>query len=120
MADINANFTHYPTAHFRRMSDDQCRRIHWASLEVMERTGVRLYLQDAIDLLRRAGAHVSEGNRVRIPSALVEKAFTTVPRRIVLCDRHGNRVISLEGYRSFFQTGLADHPIGQLCIEKGD
>ena len=118
MARIHTNDQTYLSAHFQRMSDQQCTKIHWASLEVMERTGVRLYEQESIDLLTRAGAHVSEGNRVRIPSGMVEKAFTTVPRRIVLCDRHGKRVMPLEGHRSFFGPGsdclnIIDHRTNQ-------
>jgi trimethylamine--corrinoid protein Co-methyltransferase len=118
MADIVSNDRTLLSAQFRRMSDEQCQKIHWASLEVMERTGVRLYEQEAIDLVKRAGAHVSDGNLVRIPSGMAEKAFTTVPRRVVLCDRHGNRVMRLEGYRSFFGPGsdclnIIDHRTGQ-------
>lgn len=118
MANIRINDRTFQSAQFRRMSDQQCEKIHWASLEVMERTGVRLYEQEAIDLLTHAGASVSEGNRVRIPSGLVEKAFTAVPRRVVLCDRHGNRVMPLEGCRSFFGPGsdclnIIDHRTGE-------
>jgi len=105
MTDMRSNDRTFTSAQFRRLSDEQCQKIHWASLEVLERTGVRLYEQEAIDLITRAGAHVSDGNRVRIPSGLVEKAFTTVPKRVVLCDRHGNRVMPVEGHRSFFGPG---------------
>jgi trimethylamine--corrinoid protein Co-methyltransferase len=103
---------------FRRMSDEQCERIHSASLEVMERTGVRLYEREALDLVAQAGAHVSDGNWVRIPSRLVEQALATVPRCIVLYDRHGNRVMRLEGDRSFFGPGsdclhILDHRTGE-------
>jgi trimethylamine--corrinoid protein Co-methyltransferase len=100
------------------MSDEQCQQIHWASLEVMERTGVRMYDDEAISLVIAAGAQVSDGNLVRIPSGLVEKAFTTVPKRIVLCNRNGERVMPLEGYRSFFGPGsdclnILDHRTGE-------
>jgi trimethylamine--corrinoid protein Co-methyltransferase len=100
------------------MSEEQCERIHWASLEVMERTGVRLYEQEAIDLVRSAGAHVSDGNLVRIPSGMVERAFTTVPRRMTLYDRHGNPAMSLQGYRSYYGPGsdclnILDHRSGE-------
>ena len=105
MTDMRSNDRTFTSAQFRRLSDEQCQKIHWASLEVLERTGVRLYEQAAIDLITKAGAHVSDGNRVRIPSGLVEKAFTTVPKRVVLCDRHGNRVMPVEGHRSFFGPG---------------
>ncbi len=124
MANIRTNERTFLSPQFRRMSDEQCQRIHWASLEVMERTGVRLYEQEAIDLFKKAGAYVSDGNRVRIPSGLVEKAFTTVPKRVVLCDRYGNRVMPIEGAgrtgsaRSFFGPGsdclnIIDHRTGE-------
>ncbi len=124
MADIRINDQVLQTAQFRRMSDEQCQKIHWASLEVLERTGVRLYEQEAIELVKRAGAHVSDGNRVRIPAGLIEKAFTTVPRRVVLCDRHGKPVMPIEGAgrtgsaRSFFGPGsdclhIIDHRTGE-------
>jgi trimethylamine--corrinoid protein Co-methyltransferase len=118
MANIQTNDRTFLSAQFRRMSDEQCQKIHWASLEVMERTGVRLYEQEAIELVKKAGAHISDGNRVRFPSGLVEKAFTTVPRRVVLCDRQGKRVMPLEGHRSFFGPGsdclnIIDHRTGE-------
>ncbi len=105
MADFRSNDQTFVSTQFRRLSDEQCQKIHWASLEVMERTGVRLYEQEALELLKKAGVSATDGNRVRIPSGLVEKAFTTVPRRVVLCDRYGKRVMPIEGYRSFYGPG---------------
>ena len=115
---IETQGTSMTSAHYARMGQGECEKIHWASLEVLERTGVRLYEQEAIDLIRKAGAHVSDGNRVRISSGLVEKAFTTVPRRVVLCNRHGERVMPVEGYRSFYGPGsdclnIIDHRTGE-------
>ncbi len=96
------------------LSEEDCRKLHWASLEILERTGARLYYQEAIDLARKGGADVCEGNLVRFPAGMVEKAFATAPRRVVLCDRHGNRVMPVEGYRSFYGPGsdtlnIVDH-----------
>ncbi len=118
MVNTRSNDRAYPSGQYRRLSDEQCQKIHWASLEVMERTGVRLYEQEAIDLLQSAGAHVSDGNRVRLPSWMVDKALTTVPKRLVLCDRHGKRVMPIEGYRNFFGPGsdclhILDHRSGE-------
>ncbi|MCS7259495.1 MAG: trimethylamine methyltransferase family protein, partial [Anaerolineae bacterium] len=53
---------------FARLSPQQCQQLHEASLRILECTGVRLYLQEALDLLKRAGAEVCDGNRVRIPA----------------------------------------------------
>jgi trimethylamine--corrinoid protein Co-methyltransferase len=114
---IRANDTIFGSPHFGKLSPQQCEKLHNASLEILERTGVRLFEPEAVELLRKAGAFVSEGNRVRIPSGLVEKAFTTVPKRVVLCDRHGKRVVFLEDHRSYYGPGsdclhLMDHRTG--------
>jgi trimethylamine--corrinoid protein Co-methyltransferase len=103
---------------FRRFSDEQIQMLHNASLEILDRTGVRLHHQPAIDLLQRAGAHISDGNRVRIPAKLVEQALTTVPKQITLYDRHGEAAIPLDGHRTFFGTGsdclnIVDHRDGE-------
>ncbi len=100
------------------LSVDKCQRLHWASLEILERTGVRLFYPEAIALARKGGADVSEGNLVRIPSGMVERAFTTVPKRVVLCDRYGNRVMPVEGDRCYYGPGsdtlhLIDHTTGE-------
>lgn len=115
--NIRANDTSFGSAHFGKLSPQQCEKLHNASLEILERTGVRLFEPEAVKMLRKAGAFVAEGNRVRIPAGLVEKAFNTVPRRVVLCNRHGERVIFLEDHRSFYGPGsdclhIMDHRTG--------
>lgn len=100
-----ANAMTFQSPFFRKLSDDQLRRIHAASLEILERTGARLYDDEAIALLKRAGASVTDGNRVRIPAYRVEWALNLAPKRITLCDRNGRRVMPLEGYNVFYGPG---------------
>jgi trimethylamine--corrinoid protein Co-methyltransferase len=118
MTRLRSNDQVFSTTQFRRLSDQQCQKLYWACLEILERTGVRLYNQGALDLLKKAGVSATDGNRVRIPSGLVEKARGTAPKRVTLCDRHGNRVMPAEGNRSFFGTGsdclnIIDHRTGE-------
>ena len=120
MTFMMSGFSEIKSAQFRQVTDDQLQEIHNASLEILEKTGVRLHLQEAVDMLKKAGAHVSEGNRVRIPSYLAEKTLNTAPKRVVLCDREGNRVMPLEGRKSFFGTGsdclnIFDHRNGEIA-----
>ncbi|MGA9349335.1 MAG: trimethylamine methyltransferase family protein [Anaerolineae bacterium] len=105
MANIRSNDVSFGSPQFQLLSPQQCEKLHNASLEILERTGVRLFEPEAVELLRKAGAFVSEGNRVRIPAGLVERAFSTVPKRVVLCNRHGERVIFLEDHRCFYGPG---------------
>jgi trimethylamine--corrinoid protein Co-methyltransferase len=87
------------------LSDDQIYRIHLASLEILERTGVRFFEPEAVKLLREAGADVTDQTLVRIPSYMIEEALRTVPKRIVISDRNGEPSLFLEGYNAHFGTG---------------
>jgi trimethylamine--corrinoid protein Co-methyltransferase len=90
---------------FRKLSDDQLRRIHDASLEILERTGVYLYDDEAITLLKQAGIPVADDGRARIPAYRVEWALNLAPKRITLCDRGGNRTMPLERHNVFYGPG---------------
>jgi trimethylamine--corrinoid protein Co-methyltransferase len=105
-------------AQYGRLSPEQCQKLHNASLEILSRTGARLYDQEAIDLLKEAGASVADGNRVRIPAGLVEKAFSTVPKRVTLYDRHGQSPLYLEEGNCYYGPGsdclnIIDHRTGE-------
>jgi trimethylamine--corrinoid protein Co-methyltransferase len=79
--------------------------LHLAALEVLRRTGVEFQHDGAVELLREAGAFVSDGNLVRFPAAMVEDAIASAPSRIVMCDRDGEPAMYLEGSRVYFGTG---------------
>jgi len=100
------------------LSEAQGRRMHEACLEILERVGVRLFLEEAVEMLRKAGARVSDGNLVRVPSALVEKALATAPKHVTLHDRRGQPVMPVGGYRSYYGPGsdclnIIDHRTGE-------
>jgi len=102
---------------FPRLTEKQCRRIHEASLEILERVGVRLYLEEAVRMLERAGATVTEGNRVRVPPSLVEGALRTVPKEVTLYDRQGLPAMPVGGQRCYYGPGsdclnIIDHRTG--------
>ena len=86
------------------VSEDQIKKIHWATLEVLERTGVNVFEEKALKMLGQAGAKIS-GNRVRIPGWLVEDAVKSAPSKITLANRKGERILYLEGNNSYFGNG---------------
>ena len=69
--------------------------IHLGSLEVLERTGVWVEADDALDILGDGGCVVDRETRmVRIPPHLVEDAIRSAPPKNYLCGRdpeHGPR-----------------------------
>jgi len=110
--------TQIGTPLFRRLSEEQLEAIHFASLEIAERVGMRFYDDEALSLFKKAGASISDGNLVRIPSQLMEWGIRTAPKRIVLCNRNGKPAMALEGRNSYFGTGsdclyIVDHRNGE-------
>jgi len=86
------------------LAQDQIEDIHNSSLEILESTGVEVFHDEALNLLGAAGARV-DGNRVRIHEGLVKKALLSVPSRVVMSNRSGERCMFLETHRSYFGTG---------------
>jgi trimethylamine--corrinoid protein Co-methyltransferase len=88
------------------LTDEQCETIHRASLEILRRTGVRVYHDEALSLLRESGAIVSDQNLVRFAPGIVEWALGQAPSRIALCRRGSDDVVApLEGYEVNFGPG---------------
>lgn len=100
-----ANSVAFCSPQFALLSDGQLRDIHLAALEVLRRTGIRFHHRGALELLKGAGAFVSDGNLVKFPARMVEEALDSVPGRIVMCDRDGQPAIFLEGHKVYFGTG---------------
>lgn len=95
----------FESPQFAVLSESQIKNIHLASLEVLRRTGIRFHHDEALNLLKEAGAFISDGNLVKFPAQLVEDAIGSAPSRIVMCDRDGNPSIFLEGSKVYFGTG---------------
>ena len=85
-------------------TDDDCRRIHEATLTLLEQTGVEAKYQPALDAFAAAGARV-DGTRVRIDRGLVEKAIESAPRTWEVRSRGRDEVIELKDGNSYFGTG---------------
>ena len=100
-----ANFVAFQSPQFSILSDSQLQRLHLAALEVLRRTGIRFHHQEALDMLKKAGAFISDGNLVKFPARLVEEAIASVPCRVIMCDRDGEPAVYLEGNKVYFGTG---------------
>jgi trimethylamine--corrinoid protein Co-methyltransferase len=88
---MRVNYQVNATPLFRILSDDQIEEIYLAALEVLARTGTRVYEEEALELLREGGAVISDTNLVRIPSFMVEAALDATPERVTLTGRDGKK-----------------------------
>jgi trimethylamine---corrinoid protein Co-methyltransferase len=116
MVSVNSNA--YRSPQFSILSDSQLEDIHLGALEVLRHTGIRFHHPQAVELLKGAGAFVTDGNLVKFPARLVEEALSSVPQRVIMCDRNGEPAVFLEGRKVNFGTGsdclnLLDPETGQ-------
>jgi trimethylamine--corrinoid protein Co-methyltransferase len=105
------------SAHYSRLGPQECEKIHLASLEILERTGVDVHDEKARDLLVQSGAKV-DGIRVRVPEYMVARALSTAPKRITLYDRLGKVAMRAGGYNTYYGGGsdclnILDHRSGE-------
>jgi len=87
------------------LNSEQAWAIHTAALEILEKTGVKMEHPGALGMLADAGAKVTNGDWVKLPTSLVEKAMGSAPQQINLYDQHGNEAMCLTDGNSFYGTG---------------
>ncbi len=83
--------------------EDACAKAHAASRSVLERAGVEIPHEEALELLAGAGARV-EGSRAFIPGAVVDTALASAPGSFALPGR-GKGGMLLEQGQTWFGSG---------------
>ena len=66
-----------PTYHL--LSVEQIKKIHRATLELLESVGVRVMLPEAVEMLADADCRVKDDNLGKIPNWMVEEAISSAP-----------------------------------------
>jgi trimethylamine--corrinoid protein Co-methyltransferase len=93
---------------YKPLRDEDVKRIHEASLDVLERTGIKVMPSECREIFRRAGARIDEEqDRVFIPRGMVEDALATARNEVTLCGRDPRHDIRLGGWRVHMGTGGA-------------
>jgi len=85
------------------LTEDELYDIHLGTLELLEKTGIHVESQEALDIFAQAGARVNhDTKRVKIPPYLVEDAIKSSPARVVLYGREPRHDLILDGTRVHF------------------
>jgi len=85
------------------LTDDDVHKIHQATLELLDRAGVFVENEKALDCFESGGARVDrDSHMVQIPPDLVEEAIRTAPSQVILAGREPKHDLVLEGSRVHF------------------
>jgi trimethylamine--corrinoid protein Co-methyltransferase len=114
---ISTHGNNMTSAHYARMGEAECRQIHLATLEVLERVGVDVHDDRARQILAEGGGRV-DGIRVRLPEYMVEDALRKAPRRMTIYDRNGKVAMRACDYNTYYGGGsdclhVLDHRTGE-------
>jgi len=91
--------------HMKFCSSAQLDKLHSAALHILERTGLVIHCDEALDLLGDIGCWRGKGRRVRIPGHVVEQAIARAPKRTSIYNRQGDTALLLEGMNSYYGPG---------------
>jgi trimethylamine---corrinoid protein Co-methyltransferase len=101
---IKSNQLFYETPQFEVLTEEMREAILSAALEILQRTGVNIQHEDALSLLRDAGARIVN-DVAYIPERLVREALRSAPSKILIYDRNGTPAMRLEPGYYYFGTG---------------
>ena len=107
--------THQPR--LKVLSREQAQAIHAAALEILQDIGFKMEHAGVRAMLSDAGAEVTDGDWMKLPAFMVEKALASAPKQINLYDQHGNKAMSLVDGNSYYGTG--SDAIFTLDLETG-
>jgi trimethylamine--corrinoid protein Co-methyltransferase len=103
----------------RIFSRSELEAIHWATLDVLERTGVKIYSEKCLKILEEAGCEVNYKRQdALIPSEIVEEALRKKKGVFRLCARNPKYDLTLDGRHVYITTDGAG--VNTLDFETGE
>ena len=94
-----------PRLNLRVLRIEDIRRIHKATLEIVETIGVKFPSPRALDIWEAHGARVDRGTQVvKIPAALLESALSSAPPVFTLAARDSLQDLPLDGNHVYAGT----------------
>ena len=93
---------------FDFLGEEKIKKILDAVYTVLGEVGMQIGSEEALKIFAEAGATV-EGNIVKIPREVVEKAIASAPSHIQIYDRNGKEAMLLGGRNSYLV--LARHAV---------
>ena len=84
-------------------TDDELYEIHLATLEVLQKTGLFVEDEEALEIFGGHGAIIDKQRKIaKLPPYLVEDVIRAAPEKITLCGRNPKNDVVLESNRVYF------------------
>lgn len=116
------NFATNATPTFEILSEDEIESIYYSALSVLYETGVRVYEEEGVEVAHAGGAIVEDttedSSLVKMPPWMVDKALSTLPRKVVVTGPDRKNRMELYKDQIFFGAG-SDTPF-TLDPESGE
>ncbi|SDO36357.1 trimethylamine---corrinoid protein Co-methyltransferase [Desulforhopalus singaporensis] len=102
------------------LTDDECYELHLATLEVLEKTGMFVEDEKALEIFGDNGADIDRGRKIaKLPPYLIEDAIDTAPPKIFLAGRNPRNDFVMENNRVGFTNfgegvNIVDPETGEL------
>ena len=109
---MRVNKTNYvvnATPTFEVLTEDEIEAIYFAALSVLYETGVRVYEKEGVEVAYSGGAIVEDttedSSLVKIPPGMVDKALSTLPRKVVVIGPDRKHRMELYKNQIYFGAG---------------
>ena len=91
-------FKKFQVGSFKVFSDSDVKKVHEATVELLEKVGIKMHNQTARQIFKEKGAVVDDESRiVKIPRAMLEDAIDSTPSKLVLYGREEKNDLVLIG-----------------------
>jgi trimethylamine--corrinoid protein Co-methyltransferase len=98
--------------HFKIIENDIIEKVIDTALQLLQRPGVKVYNESALEYLHSAGSEVDFQSRTaKLPHRLVESALKSTPSKFTLHDLKGEPAVFLEGNNFYPYPGTS-----AICI----
>ncbi len=117
IAAYRSNYSEQLSPQLNWFSTNQIEEIHSATVDVLERAGVRVDHEESLKLLKDAGCLVQD-RLVKIPGWLVDEAIRAAPSKINIYNREGQPAMNLE--KNCVYYGPGSDLLFHLDLETGE
>jgi len=103
------NYKVNATPTFEVLTEDEIEAIYFSALRVLYETGVRVYEEEGVEVAHSGGAIVEDttedSSLVKIPPWMIDKALSTLPRKVVVVGPDREHRMELYKNQIYFGAG---------------